>query len=993
MPSISLLVITPSQRLKLAVDASSTVGDVLAKLPRTDGLHGVTSNPRHHLGNRLLSQGPRLLREEEILSEILERSSDDIEVTLTDFSLLAPAAGPAGSICRIPDPAKRGITIEQLAKVERFVAPMAPLWCETLNCASLGQPLDFATVNHRHLYTWVVHPSTRAIRGDGGHGCSFVELMAAKAEDQLPLWFLSFALRANFGRLVACLGTHAQVRGLSLQVPYWNSLYAYNPHSLEDDFNHWDPHDLRDWPFYRALCSAKGMLLVLDEENAYFKACWCVFELALVVASRNSAKACLLDLGTALDGHSSILTEGLAGRELQMAPLGGMYLKARREAGFPTHHLRAGLGVDIRWADCAKESDKDMILNWIAFPKASRKELRNMGDHAPTDHPNYHRVNRALFSHFALACWYAAEKDNDEHAREEYARILQADYYREVVELSFTGCSLFSDQQLHNLITHLPPALRVLRLDLAFTGLHTLHCLEALREMTTIVKLSLSFTGSRNLCNIDGLGLGLQGMPQLRELELCFLKLLQLVDISALVLALPCLNLSQLDLTVDSCPRLMPSSVLEIEKVAQRLKWRRRTRTSLTLQARAPDAQISSFWPVCGCASHGRKPMDHMDHYNLKSPEDLIALLEEADIRLVRGEFLLKLHQKSETMIRRQELETQHGHIALVSQEELRDWSAGRIKPQICSVSHCWESREHPDPFGYQLAILAAHIHAADWFFIDYMSLYQYGRRTDEQYRCFQLAMKHMHVLYAHEFTSTLRIEDLTPESFKERMASKMVTIYYEPTDSVQPVPITELKANATSYFDRGWCQAEVQWSLSRSLLAASYRIPQRPDHELTGRAPMAPKTFQERVEAKTFKFTHRSDLTDVLALQESVFLEKAAACGELVVERLPATEFPILATALPYYISLEHLVVQQSEMGWDGAKALAEAIQESKTLKTLTFAHNSICEDGFSCLAGALKTNLMLQWCCFEGQTIGARQQAALVEAQEMNPGLCVMY
>ena len=970
------------------MDASSTVGDVLAKLPRTDGRpHGVTSNPRHHLGNRLLSRGPRLLEDQEILSEILERSSDDIEVTLTDFSLLAPAASPAGSICRIPDPAKRGITIEQLAKVERFVAPMAPLWCETVGDAS-GQPLDFAKVNNSHLNTWVIEPSTR---GHGGRGCSFVELMAAKAEEQLPLWYLSYVWHVKFERLMACLRTHAQVRGLSLQVAYWRGLYANNPHSLEDI---WDPHDPCDRSFYRALRRAKGMLLVVDDQNACFTRGWCVMELALVVASRNSAKACLLDVGIALDGHSSILTEGLAGRELQMAPLRGMYLKACREAGFPTHHLRAALALDIRFALCSP-SDKDMILNWIAFPNASNLVRRNMWHHAPPlHHPNYDRVNRALGSRFALACWYAAEKENDEYACEEYAHILQADGDREVVELSFTGCSLFSDRQLHNLITHLPPALRVLRLDLAFTGLHTLHCLETLREMTKLVKLSLSFTGSRNLCNIDGLGLGLQGMPQLRELELCFLKLLQLVDISALVLALPCLNLSQLDLTVDSCPRLMPSSVLEIEKVAQRLKWRRRTRTSLTLQARAPDAQISSFWPVCGCASHGRKPMDHMDHYNLKRPEDLIALLEEADIRLVRGEFLLKLHQKSETMIRRQELEAQHGHAALVSQEELRDWSAGRIKPQICSVSHCWESREHPDPFGYQLAILAAHIHAADWFFIDYMSLYQYGRRTDEQYRCFQLAMKHMHVLYAHEFTSTLRIEDLTPEDVQERMASKMVTIYYEPTDSVQPVPITELKANATSYFDRGWCQAEVQWSLSRSLPASSYRIPQRPDHELTGRAPMAPKTFQERVEAKTFKFTHRSDLTDVLALQESVFLEKAAACGELVVERLPATEFPILATALPYYISLEHLVVQQSEMGWDGAKALAEAIQESKTLKTLTFAHNSICEDGFSCLAGALKTNLMLQWCCFEGhQTIGARQQAALVEAQEMNPGLCVMY
>ena len=702
MPSISLLVITPSQRLRLVVDASSTVGDVLAKLPRTDGRpHGVTSNPGNHLGNRLLSQGPRLLwaREQEILSEILERSSDDIEVTLTDFSLLAPAAGPAGSICQIPDPAKRGITMEQLVKVERFVAPMAPLWCETFGDAS-GQPLDFATVNNHHLCTWVVRPSTRGIRGDGDYGCSFVELMAAKAEEQLPLWYLSYAWLVKFGRLVACLGTHAQVRGLSLQVPYWDSLYAHNQHDIVGD-----PHDPRDWPAYRALRSAEGMLLVVDDQNACFTRVHCGMELALVVASRHSAKACLLDVptipvyhyragfhswlstipvsfpsvptipvyyyragfhsgGTALDGHSSILTQGLAGRELQMAPLRGMYLKASREAGFPTHHLRAALALDIT---CSRGWNSNLILNFIAFPKASKKARRNMCDHAPPmDHPNYDRVNRAIGAHFALACWYEAEKaGNNEHAREEYARILQADEDREVVELSFTGCSLFSDHQLHNLISHLPPALRVLRLDLAFTGLHTLHCLETLREMTTIVKLSLSFTGSRNLCNIDGLGLGLQGMPQLRELELCFLKLLQLVDISALVLALPCLNLSQLDLTVDSCPRLMPSSVLEIEKVAQRLKWRRRTRTSLTLQARAPDAQISSFWPVCGCASHGRKPMDHMDHYNLKSPEDLIALLEEADIRLVRGKFLLKLHQKSETMIRRQELETQHGHAAI----------------------------------------------------------------------------------------------------------------------------------------------------------------------------------------------------------------------------------------------------------------------------------------------------------------------------------------
>ena len=508
MPSISVVVITPSQRLKLVVDASSTVGDLLAKLPRTDG---VTSNLGNHLGNRLLSRGPHLLENQEVLSEILEKygpfepSSDDIEVALTDFSLLAP--GPAGSICQIRDTAKRGITIEQLAKVERFVAHMAPLWCETFG-EERGQPLDFATVNNYHLDNWVVRPFTR---GHGDCGCSFVELMAAKAEEQLPLWYLSYVWLIKFGRLVACLGTHAQVRGLSLQAAYWVDLYANNQHSVADV---WDPDNPRDFPFYRALCSVKGMLLVVDHDNAYFTRGWCVLELALVVASRHSARACLLDVGTALDGHSSILTEGLAGRELQMAPLRGMYLKACREAGFPTHHLRAALAMDIRCARSSRPEDETLILNLIAFPKASNKELRNMCRDAPPEHhPNYDRVNRALGSHFALACWYAAEKDNDEYASQLYARILQADEDREVVELSFTGCSLFSDIQLHNLITHLPRALRVLRLDLAFTGLCTLHCLEALREMKTLLKLSLSFTGSRNLCNIDGLGLGLRGMP------------------------------------------------------------------------------------------------------------------------------------------------------------------------------------------------------------------------------------------------------------------------------------------------------------------------------------------------------------------------------------------------------------------------------------------------------------------------------------------------
>ena len=77
-------------------------------------------------------------------------------------------------------------------------------------------------------------------------------------------------------------------------------------------------------------------------------------------------------------------------------------------------------------------------------------------------------------------------------------------------------------------------------------------------------------------------------------------------------------------------------------------------------------------------------------------------------------------------------------------------------------VSHVWESREHADPHGYQLRKLAEVVDMNSWYFYDYMSLYQYKRNMASQERSFRRAMANMHVLYAHEHTSTLRIETLT---------------------------------------------------------------------------------------------------------------------------------------------------------------------------------------------------------------------------------------
>ena len=92
-------------------------------------------------------------------------------------------------------------------------------------------------------------------------------------------------------------------------------------------------------------------------------------------------------------------------------------------------------------------------------------------------------------------------------------------------------------------------------------------------------------------------------------------------------------------------------------------------------------------------------------------------------------------------------------------------------------VSHVWESREHADPHGYQLRKLAEVVDMNSWYFYDYMSLYQYKRNMASQERSFRRAMANMHVLYAHEHSSTLRIETLTPS--EEMHMDATVLVYH----------------------------------------------------------------------------------------------------------------------------------------------------------------------------------------------------------------------
>ncbi|CAE7877164.1 unnamed protein product, partial [Symbiodinium microadriaticum] len=88
----------------------------------------------------------------------------------------------------------------------------------------------------------------------------------------------------------------------------------------------------------------------------------------------------------------------------------------------------------------------------------------------------------------------------------------------------------------------------------------------------------------------------------------------------------------------------------------------------------------------------------------LVEPGELVRVLLDGDLRLVRGEFLVDLASEGLSFPRRQEAElafTLSGRSALVSLAEVQREAGSPVSDRqidIVCVSHRWEAREHPDP-------------------------------------------------------------------------------------------------------------------------------------------------------------------------------------------------------------------------------------------------------------------------------------------------------
>ncbi|CAE7295795.1 NLRC3, partial [Symbiodinium sp. KB8] len=390
-------------------------------------------------------------------------------------------------------------------------------------------------------------------------------------------------------------------------------------------------------------------------------------------------------------------------------------------------------------------------------------------------------------------------------------------------------------------------------------------------------------------------------------------------------------------------------------------------------------------------------------NFNLEEPQKLAAYLKYADIRLLRVEYLYELLREKRLLPRRQEAE----EWGLVRHEEVSEWAAGTRDAMLFSVSHAWETREHPDPCGDQLNRLVSGLSLYDdayvsdiWVFYDYVSLFQYERQTDAEYESFRRALSHMHMCYAHECNWTVRLEALTPDDVWDaalQNSEHLVMVYDDKSKTVRGHPLKELVFNRTPFRNRGWCQAEVAWSACRSRSEQNQRIDApgfqvnavNSESELTGKVPMAPEVFQE--DMRRVAFTHRSDAEAVQKLHRDVYYEKVPACEEAVLTNLPEGELGRLAKALKDYRKLKVLRLRNVEVGEAEAEEFCKELGLNDTITKLEIqvaeSHQERCSALWEALADALKSNCTVTHVDLSNNWIRDECAKALADALKSNP------
>ncbi|CAE7448473.1 NLRC3, partial [Symbiodinium necroappetens] len=256
--------------------------------------------------------------------------------------------------------------------------------------------------------------------------------------------------------------------------------------------------------------------------------------------------------------------------------------------------------------------------------------------------------------------------------------------------------------------------------------------------------------------------------------------------------------------------------------------------------------------------------------------------------------------------------------------------------------------------------------------------------------------MSHMHVLYAHDYNWTFRLESLTPDDVWDvalKNSEHLVTVYDAGSKTVRGRPLKELVANRVPYRSRGWCKAEVEWSSCRSKSEQNQWI-DAPESEagggraqLQGKVPMTPELFEE--DMRKAEFTHRNDAAAVLELQRKIFHQKVSECQRALRAHLPKGELSQLAKALIHYKKLKVLHLRNMDVGAAEAEEFAKVLAVNSTITTLEISVGSArdeCGAFWKALADMLRSNATITCLKLGFNDIGDDLTKALAEALATN-------
>ncbi|CAE8723893.1 unnamed protein product, partial [Polarella glacialis] len=500
----------------------------------------------------------------------------ELKLSLTDFEkymeLLRTAFPFQGYIQKVEE---RGISHEQLVRVETFAATHCPSWHDI---RAAEDTLSMDTLNLYQLTPWCIKPATNE------RNCSMVELFSDSP--CLPTNFCSHWWGEPLRDFVACIGRHCAVRQLCFRSTFsWICAYANRQHALSEELN----DDPKQTSFYKAMCLADCLLLILDDVGPAmpFTRVWCAYELFMALIDEDRKKKPLL-LDTA---GTFVLTDGFTDAEAKVRDAGfpaeAEACKSLRELCFPIHVLEKGMNLRLQEAQASEEADRRHILNSVVG-----KQLHELDEEPPLEHANYTEVNAQLGSRFAVACFEPAFKKGSPSLRLSVARALQADPWRRQLvlnidnipkerqaaafgvcvaglpanlqDLSLIWKSFAADSNLAALAEKLPISLHQLRLDFTTCSQISDAGVAALagRLSISLQQLQLNFRGCRQISDAGVAALAEKLPISLQQLQLYFVRCEQISDagVAALAEKLP-ISLHQLQLIFELCNQISDAGV------------------------------------------------------------------------------------------------------------------------------------------------------------------------------------------------------------------------------------------------------------------------------------------------------------------------------------------------------------------------------------------------------------------------------------------------